>query len=77
MRRPAPRADLGRVTLDQRKADPAVVQEDAGRTGYQVRPEIESIGLGERDAETAGVDGTQVGGVAVTDVSVGGAATTG
>jgi hypothetical protein len=51
----------------QREADAAVVEEDPGGAGHQVGPEIEGVGLGQRDAEAPFVDGTQVGGVAVAE----------
>ena len=65
--RPAPGSQLSGMSRYEGESDPAVVQEDPRRAGDEMRPEVEGVGLGQRDAEPVGVDGTQVGGVPVAD----------
>jgi hypothetical protein len=43
----------------------SVVEEDPRLTGDEVGAEIKGVGLGERDPEPFGVDGAEVGGIAV------------
>ncbi len=65
MGRTPTRAVLGGMAGLQGETDPAIVEEDPGLAGNEVRSEIEGVGLGERDPETVCVDCTQVRGVAV------------
>ena len=65
MGRTPARAVLGGMARLQGEADATVVEEDPGLAGHQMRTEIKGVGLGERDPETVGVDGTQMRGVPV------------
>ena len=67
MRGTPPGRHLGRVVRDEREAQAAVVQEDAGRRLQEVGTEVERVGLGQRNAEPVGIMRAQVRGVAVAE----------
>ena len=55
------------MARDEREADAAVVQEDAGGGLDEVRPEVQRVRLRQRDSEAVGVLRAQVCGVAVAE----------
>jgi hypothetical protein len=47
------------------ESDPSIVEEDPRLTRHQMGPEIQGVGLRERDPQSFSVDDAQVGGVPV------------
>ena len=54
------------------EAQTAVVEEDPGGAGDEMRTEVERVGLGQGDAEAVGIDGTQMRGIPVAEARDGG-----